>query len=95
MRHRVGDTVRHARGTLLYTGGVSLLLLLHSSGVCSTTGVAGSAASAEGLRRICQRSVPERGPMPEEAHRDLTFDRGHGQGETGGATVRTRGGSCN
>jgi len=35
------------------------------------------------------------GPMPEGAHRDLTSDRGHGQGETGGATALTRASSCN
>jgi len=51
-----------------------------------------SAASPEGLRRM-SKERPRKGPMPEGAHRDLTSDRGHGQGETGGATALTPGGS--
>jgi len=51
-----------------------------------------SAASAEGLRRI-SKERSRKGPMPEGAHRDLMSDRGHGQGQTGGATALTRGSS--
>jgi len=45
-----------------------------------------SAASAEGLRKM-SKERSRKGPMPEGAHRDLTSDRGYGQGETGGATA--------
>jgi len=48
-----------------------------------------SAASAEGLCRI-SKEHSRKGPIPEGAHRDLPFDRGHGQGETGGATALTQ-----
>jgi len=43
------------------------------------------------MSKECSR----KGPIPEGAYRDLTSDRGRGQGETGGVTALTRASSCN